>query len=87
MATTPRKKRTDERSFAFENLIDTITLASFKVRILDAEQKPLKGIILGISVDGRDKRTIESDNAGILKVQEPTRIIVLSTENQDSAQA
>jgi hypothetical protein len=66
-----RQKRTDGR-IAFENIPSPIRPSgSFEIEVVDEQGNPLKGLKFNISVDGDSEKTVETNDAGILKTRKP----------------
>jgi len=73
-----RRKRTDERSFAFENLVDPIRAASFIITILNEHEEPILNVSFDVSIDASEDRSMNTDADGTLKTTKPKSRIGIS---------
>ena len=73
-----KRKREDDRSFAFENIPDPIIPSIFTVEVLDEQGNTVSDLELQIAIDGKSRLVRKTDANGAFKVPRPMSEIQLS---------
>jgi hypothetical protein len=75
-----------QRSFAFENLVESIQPGSIKISLITSEFKPISGTKIKMSTGGKES-IFQSDEEGTFSVPKSSSKFKLSSVSKDNSAA